>query len=172
MSLSCLQTCSPPSWTINIVLTTCTVHIGSPCVGSCSQRNFADHIEGACRLPPLRPLLCTYQTIYKTWQAHKEARQRPGAWHLNLHEALPFGGQIAKVGGGSNSDFPFLVEYKRLCNSTLWWSTIYSPASLTLLLICVMWHRQCKLVMFYHLDVVQNKNCLENIIHSFEQCQG
>ena len=86
-------------WAVNTRLTTCTVHIGPLCVGFCLQRNLADLIEGACRLPPLRPLLCNHQTIYKTWQAHKEARQRPGAWHLNLHEALPFGGQVAKVGG-------------------------------------------------------------------------
>ena len=108
---------------------------------------FADVIEGACRLPPLRPLLCNYQTIYKTWQAHKEARQRPGAWHLNSARGLAIWRAGCKGGWGLNPDFPFLVEYKRLCNSTLWWNNIYFPASLTLLLICVMWHRQCRLVL-------------------------
>ena len=161
MSLSRLQTRSYPSWAVNTCLTTCTVHIGPLCVGFCLQRNLADLIEGACRLPPLRPLLCNHQTIYKTWQAHKEARQRPGAWHLNLHEALPFGGQVAKVGGAWVQTSPSLL-------STKGFATRHRDGTIFIFLLhwpfcSFVW---CDIdnanwCLFYHLDVVRNKNCLE-----------
>ena len=160
MSLSRLQTRSYPSWAINTCFNDLYSTHGLPLCRFLLAAQFADLIEGACRLPPLRPLLCNYQTIYKTWQAHKEARQRPGAWHLNLHEALPFGGQIAKVGGAWIQTSPSLL-------STKGFVTRHCDGALFILLLHWLF---CSFVwcdidnanwyLFYHLDVVHNKNCL------------
>ena len=146
MSLSRLQTRSYPSWAVNTCLTTCTVHIGPLCVGFCLQRNLADLIEGACRLPTPPPIV-QLSDYLQTWQAiRKPDKARWVAFKFCTRPGHLASGLQRWV--GLSLDFPFLVvvEYERLCNSSLWWNNIYSPASFTLFAHLCDMIRQCKLV--------------------------
>ena len=101
---------------------------------------FADVIEGAADFL-LRPPYCATIRLSTRPDRQWGSQTRPGAWHLNSARGLAIWRAGCKGGWGLSLDFPFLVvvEYERLCNSSLWWNNIYSPALFTLLLICVIW---------------------------------
>ena len=105
MSLSCLQTRSYPFLGRKYLFNDLYSTHGPPLCRFLLAAQFADVIEGACRLPPLRPLLCNYQTIYQTWQAiRKPDKARCVAFKFCTRPGHLASG-LQKV-GGSESRLP------------------------------------------------------------------
>ena len=119
---------------------------------------FADVIEGAADFL-LRPPYCATIRLSTRPDRQWGSQTRPGAWHLNSARGLAIWLAGCKRWGLS-LPLPCCCWVRKDLQPSLWWNNIYSPASITLLLICVIW-LEMQIGLFYNLDVAHNKNSLE-----------